>query len=97
MQWRLMVKGHRTQFIRFSQAETAAKANHPGASTVRFRSRDVLSASGMRRSTLLELCGMELHEVAHVRRCFAGELAHYKIPRIGHFRLRVYGLASNAL
>jgi hypothetical protein len=24
MQWRLMVKGHRTQFIRFSQAETAA-------------------------------------------------------------------------
>src|ERR1700687_1822154 len=38
--------------------------------------RDVLSASGMRRSTLLELSGMELHEVAHVRRCFAGELAH---------------------
>src|SRR5215510_7639991 len=37
---------------------------------------DVLSASGMRRSTLLELSGMELHEVAHVRRCFAGELAH---------------------
>src|ERR1700687_3649492 len=37
--------------------------------------RDVLSASGMRRSTLLELSGMELHEVAHVRRCFAGELA----------------------
>src|SRR5271166_3786677 len=35
-----------------------------------------LSASGMRRSTLLELSGMELHEVAHVRRCFAGELAH---------------------
>src|SRR5580700_2825751 len=31
-------------------------------------------ASGMRRSTLLELSGMELHEVAHVRRCFAGEL-----------------------
>ena len=30
----------------------------------------------MRRSTLLELSGMELHEVAHVRRCFAGELAH---------------------
>jgi hypothetical protein len=29
----------------------------------------------MRRSTLLELSGMELHEVAHVRRCFAGELA----------------------
>src|SRR6267378_6230953 len=28
------------------------------------------------RSTLLELSGMELHEVAHVRRCFAGELAH---------------------
>src|ERR1700680_2370199 len=38
--------------------------------------RDVLSASGMSRSTLLELSGMELHEVAHVRRCFAGELAH---------------------
>src|ERR1700694_4560984 len=37
---------------------------------------DVLSASGMRRSTLLELSGMELHEVAHVRRCFAGERAH---------------------
>src|ERR1700730_11954107 len=36
----------------------------------------MLSASGMRRSTLLELSGMELHEVAHVRRCFAGELAH---------------------
>src|SRR6201989_3138347 len=30
----------------------------------------------MGRSTLLELGGMELHEVAHVRRCFAGELAH---------------------
>ena len=30
----------------------------------------------MRRSTLLELSGMELHEVAHVRRCFAGELVH---------------------
>src|SRR5258705_10670985 len=30
----------------------------------------------MRRSTLLELSGMELHEVAHVRRYFAGELAH---------------------
>src|ERR1700682_2362129 len=29
-----------------------------------------LSASGM----LLELSGMELHEVAHARRCFAGEL-----------------------
>src|SRR5260370_25238427 len=29
----------------------------------------------MRRSRLLELSGMELHEVAHVRRCFAGELA----------------------
>src|ERR1700730_13223932 len=38
--------------------------------------RDVLSASGMRRSTLLELSGVELHEVAHGRRCFAGELAH---------------------
>ncbi len=50
--------------------------DHPGASTVRFRSRDKLSCSGMRRSTLLELSSMELHEVAHVRRCFAGELAH---------------------
>src|SRR3984893_2603683 len=30
----------------------------------------------MRRSTRLELSGMELHEVAHVRRGFAGELAH---------------------
>ena len=30
----------------------------------------------MRRSTLLELSGVQLHEVAHVRRCFAGELAH---------------------
>jgi hypothetical protein len=29
----------------------------------------------MRRSTLLELSDMELHEVVHVRRCFAGELA----------------------
>src|SRR5215471_10186069 len=29
----------------------------------------------MRRSTLLELRGMKLHEVAHARRCFAGELA----------------------
>src|SRR5260221_12812149 len=27
-----------------------------------------------RWSALLELSGMELHEVAHVRRCFAGEL-----------------------
>src|SRR6516164_348392 len=33
-------------------------------------------ASGMRRSTLLELSGMELNEVAHIRRCFAGELGH---------------------
>ena len=30
----------------------------------------------MRRYTLLELSGMELHEVAHARRSFAGELAH---------------------
>jgi hypothetical protein len=28
----------------------------------------------MRRFTLLELSGMELDEVAHVRRCFFGEL-----------------------
>ena len=32
-------------------------------------------ASGMRRSTRLELSGMEMHEVAHVHRYFAGELA----------------------
>ena len=38
--------------------------------------RDVLSASGMDLSSLLELSGMELHEVAHVRRYFAGELEH---------------------
>src|SRR6516225_6623435 len=31
---------------------------------------------GMRRSTLLELSGMELHEVAHIRRRFADELVH---------------------
>src|SRR5262245_43242874 len=30
----------------------------------------------MRRSALFELSGMELHEITHVRRCFAGELAH---------------------
>src|ERR1700719_4115046 len=30
--------------------------------------------SGMRRFTLPELSGMELYEVVHVRRCFAGEL-----------------------
>src|SRR6202043_3145904 len=30
----------------------------------------------MRRSTLLELSGMELYEVAHVRRCLAVELVH---------------------
>src|SRR5882724_1800755 len=40
------------------------------------RLRDVPSASGMRRSTLVELSGMELYEVAHVRRCLAGELVH---------------------
>ena len=34
-----------------------------------------VSVSGLRRSTLLELSGMELHEVAHVHRCFAGEFA----------------------
>ena len=28
------------------------------------------------RRWLLELGGMELHEVAHVRRCLAGELVH---------------------
>src|SRR5260370_34561481 len=38
----------------------------------------------MRRSTLLELSGMELHEVAHVRRCFAGELAHGDLGRETH-------------
>src|ERR1700726_4801817 len=36
----------------------------------------LLSCSGMRRSTLLELSSMELHEVVHVRRCFARELVH---------------------
>jgi len=49
---------------------------HSGATKVRFRSQDVPSASGMRRHTLLELNGMELHEVEHVRGGFAGELAH---------------------
>ena len=34
----------------------------------------LLSALGLRRFTLLELSGMELHEVAHGRRRFAGEL-----------------------
>src|SRR5262249_19612843 len=38
--------------------------------------RDLLRASRMRRSTLLELSGMELHEVAHVRWGLAGELVH---------------------
>src|SRR5882757_5043337 len=54
----------------------APQADYPDASTVRFRSRDVLSASGMRRPTLLEVSGMELHEVAHARRCVAGECPH---------------------
>ena len=31
---------------------------------------------GMRRSVRLELSGMELHEVAHVRRRFTRQLAH---------------------
>src|SRR5215831_12550527 len=31
---------------------------------------------GMRRSMLLELSGMELHEIAHVHRYFVGKLAH---------------------
>src|SRR6516165_1483902 len=30
----------------------------------------------MRRSTLLELSSMELHEIAHVHRYFVGKLAH---------------------
>src|SRR3984893_4357622 len=30
--------------------------------------------SGVRRFTMLELSGMEIHEVAHGRRCFTGEL-----------------------
>src|SRR5215470_19639982 len=30
----------------------------------------------MSRPILLKLSGVALHEVAHVRRCFAGELAH---------------------
>jgi hypothetical protein len=41
----------------------------------RLHLRYVLSVSGMRRSTLLELSGMELDEVAHVHRCLAGEFA----------------------
>src|SRR5258705_5676059 len=40
------------------------------------KKRPLLRASGMRRSARLELSGVELHEVAHVRRCFASELAH---------------------
>ena len=36
--------------------------------------RDVLSASGMHLSSLLEFSGMEFHKVAHVGRYFAGEL-----------------------
>jgi hypothetical protein len=40
------------------------------------RNFERLTASGMRRPTLLELRGVELHEVPHVHRCFAGELLH---------------------
>ena len=43
--------------------------------------RDVLSASGMRRFTLLELSGVEVHEVAHVRRCFAVSLHVVSVMR----------------
>ena len=57
--------------------------------------RDVLSASGMRRFTLLELSGMELHEVAHVRRCLAGELAHGRRPK-GVYIIAGFGVASPA-
>jgi hypothetical protein len=58
--------------------------------------RDIAEAcaSGMRRFTLPELSGVELHEVAHVRRSFAGELAQCvrhtvvtSLPRqLGHCR-----------
>jgi hypothetical protein len=43
---------------------------------VRFVPIADIEGLGMRRFTLLELSSMELHEVAHIRRCFAGELAH---------------------
>src|SRR6516165_3680403 len=43
---------------------------------VRYGPKADIEGLGMSRSTLLELSGMELHEVAHVRRRFAGELAH---------------------
>src|SRR5215472_11853052 len=43
---------------------------------VRFVPIADIEGLGMRRSTLLELSGMELHEVVHVHRGFAGELAH---------------------
>src|ERR1700730_9966481 len=84
-------KGHsrRMRSARFSGAcplppKATASRQHASCLTCRLASgsltpaglpQDVLSASGMRRSTLLELSGMELHEVAYVRRCFAGELA----------------------
>src|SRR6516165_10028661 len=43
---------------------------------VRYGPKADIEGLGMRRSTLLELSGMELHEVAHIRRRFADELAH---------------------
>src|SRR5215813_10710146 len=43
---------------------------------VRFGPKADIEGLGMRRSTLLELSGMELHEVAHIRRRFADELVH---------------------
>jgi hypothetical protein len=49
-------------------------APRPGLEPGTFRFRDLRSASGMRRSTLLELSGMEPYKVAHVRRRFAREL-----------------------
>src|SRR5262245_28083082 len=53
------------------------KADICGALThVCFGPRADIEGLGMRRSALLELSGMELHEVAHIRRRFADELAH---------------------
>src|SRR6516164_8394317 len=40
------------------------------------RAQRCASRQSMRRSTLLELSSMELHEIAHVHRYFVGKLAH---------------------
>src|SRR5262249_46662785 len=53
------------------------KADMCGATRdVRFGPIADIAGLGMRRCTLLELSGMEFHEVAHIRRRFADELAH---------------------